>query len=126
MLEQPDNHFDLIQETLKLIELANRKGFDHTGQINTTMLEPWMPVGEIFCNTACAVIAWWLRKQEKITVWIEPVEFKQFMPFIDCAEKLGTKAFNNFYKPDKYISFESAWIAGLTFGLDLLLDKENI
>lgn len=59
----------LLERTLVMIAMAKRMGFDNS--ISPVMFEAWMPPEEIFCNTACSVVAWWLRKRHHLKTWVE-------------------------------------------------------
>lgn len=78
LAEQPGKYdlelyADLLTSTLRLISLAQAKGFESEKDIKSFMLEPWMPIAEIFANTACVAIQWWLRTKHDIDVWVRPV-----------------------------------------------------
>jgi hypothetical protein len=49
--------------------------------IKSFMLEPWMPIHEIFANTACVALQWWLRTKHNIIVWVEPVPDKKYASY---------------------------------------------
>lgn len=128
-MAKEDNYLTLIDETIKLYQLAVRKGFEQSDNIKPTFFGPDLPIAEIFCNTVCAVIARWLRNDMKITVWVESIEHNQYKPFADYKKKLGIDAktfarlFTSSEIAGKYYSYEEAWLAGLNYVLETLLDK---
>lgn len=115
----------LLQQTLQMIKLANSKGFTDT--ISPVLIEFWMPPEEIFCNTACAAIAWWLRGKFGLIVWVQPIPIK---PSDTPLNKYKYQGFllmgaivNNTPIPDDNTSYERVYVAALTEALATCPDK---
>ncbi len=96
-----------------MIDLAKSKGFEFTNQIRATFLEAWMPPNEIFCNTAGAVVAWWLRERHKLKVWVEPIGFNMWcglLQYFGLSDKQEAQ------------TYELAFMAIITKALNALPD----
>lgn len=107
---------ELVQQTMRLISIAKQKGFDYENEIKPVMFEPWMPAAEIYCNTVCSVLAWWLREHHNIIVWMEqglPGEYYSFV----YSEVVGICEIS---KGEKY---EWEWMIAIAFAIGLIENK---
>ena len=108
----------LFAETIKMINLAQGKGFE-IDNIKPVMFEAWMNAEKAFCNTACAVIAMWLRDNEK--------EHMRMLVFVDKMQSGRYRAHVSYFgllwrMPEDMCrdSYELEWIAGLIHALEAL------
>lgn len=108
---------ELLEQTLKMIELAKSKGFDSTGNITGAIWEALMPFGDVFCNCACAVVGRWLRKRHRLIVWVEPV-----MPglFKGHFYYFGMTGLSDETKDYAGLDYEHEYLAALTYALNAL------
>lgn len=111
----------LLEQTLEMITLAQTKGFDFTLSIHPFMWEHWMPFEDVFCNQACAVMAWWLRDKYYIQITItymrncDPKLYKWFAEYYNTAGLVfDTTA--DCYLP----SYEQTWLDAITYALNAL------
>lgn len=109
----------LIQRTLEVINLAKSKGYVSYQDISPVMFESWMLGEKAFCNTACAIIAMWLRDNEK--------EHMRMLVFVDKMQSGRYRAHVSYFgllwrMPEDMCSdsYELEWIAGLTHALEAL------
>lgn len=108
---------ELTSSTISLVQLAELKGFKTSESIKSIMLAEWMPVAEIFANTVCAALQWWLRTEYKVIVWIEPADFdtgtwRSFIRFYGANRVNPTN--------EHYHSYELELISGLEFAINSL------
>ncbi len=123
MDKESELKYELIDATLGLIQLATRKGFDSTVNVKSFMLEPWMDIRDIFANTVCAAIQWWLRSKHGVQLTITPTGI--------IPQPVIYKWYANYYKQDGSLIFdgmsdqyfevyELACIDGLKYALNAL------
>jgi|ERR1044072_107147 hypothetical protein len=109
----------LMQRTLNMIDLAKSKGYVSDQSISPVMFESWMQGEKAICNTACAMVAMWLRDTGKeslrLTVWVEKRPSGKYMAYVRYFNYI----WNNF--PENCSdSYELEWIFGITHALQAL------
>lgn len=118
MDKESESKYELIDATLSLIQLAHSKGFDSSINVKSFMLEPWMSIQEIFANTACVALQWWLRRYHSIDVWVEPsIQGKYCGYFLFGNEWQDTSLINDLTIEDQY---ELHFIKAIEYALNAL------
>jgi hypothetical protein len=105
----------ILEETIAMIKLAKSKGFEMEYEIKPTMFESWMNAEAAFCNTACAIIAMWLRQRHKINIWVETIsdnKYRWALNYFKITE------FNP--KLNDATTYEVEFLHGITEALNLL------
>ncbi len=99
------------------MQSAELKGFRASENVKSIMLADWMPVAEIFANTVCVALQWWLRTKHKIDVWVEPVVPERYKGFV---RYFGIHKAPNEYDSDISRNYEMQFIGALDFAIKSL------
>lgn len=121
---ESEQKHEIISETLSVLQLAKLKGFESNMNIKSFMLEHWMPIQDIFANTVCAALQWWLRSKHNIQISITSLLKESKHQFIykwyGCYYLPdGTMLYNSM--SDQYFeSYELANIDAIKYALNAL------
>lgn len=109
----------LLESTMAMLDLSRIKGFQRwSSLIKPTMTEPWMDIEYAFCNIACTIVAYWLRKEHYIDVYVAPTGpgHGNYVGRVVFLGPMGKGDLANYTTGE----FEIVYLATLTDALNLL------
>lgn len=106
---------EILTRTIEIIKEAKSKGFEMDHAISPVMFESWMNAELTFCNTACAILAMWLREKDLFVTVAGPA-FGGFGYFVGqpMKQRDQPRSFGS------HKTWEDAWLAGIKAALKLI------
>lgn len=115
----------LMQRTTEMLKHATLKGYVmDKGLIKPIMSEWWHDQEVIFCNTACSIIAWWLRTKN-IDITITRYRNDASKMSLSIYKWYGCMYENDYLVFDTFTmelqeTYEHAWLDAINFCLNYL------